>query len=158
MVHSEFFITKGKAVSKASQLNAFDSALVEAGIDQCNLVQVSSILPENAKEISLKRITPGTITFCVLSRMDGISGETIASGVAYAFCEGQKGKYGIVAEDHGHKNPDYIKEELKRKLEEMARARNMRLGKIKTVVESIGTIPAQSHGSTMAALVYVPGD
>lgn len=158
MIHSKFFLTRGKAVSSTSQLNAFDSALRVAGIDQCNLVQVSSTLPENAREIKLRKIAPGEITFCVLSRMDGFSGESISAGVGYAIChDKQRGKeYGIVTEDHGYKDPKYIKDELMRKLDEMAEARNMRVKKAKTVVESLKTVPKNKYGSVTIALVYVP--
>jgi arginine decarboxylase len=160
MIHSKFFLTKGKAVSSTSQLNAFDSALRIAGIDQCNLVQVSSILPENAKESKLTKIPPGAITFCVLSKMDGVSGDLISAGVGYAICHDKKrGKeYGIVTEDHGYKDPAYIEDELMRKLHEMAEARNMKIKRAKTVIEHIKTVPKNKYGSAIVALVYVPGE
>ena len=47
----KFFITVGSAVSHVSPLNAFDAALVKAGIAQCNLVPVSSIIPPDAEKV-----------------------------------------------------------------------------------------------------------
>jgi len=47
MIPKEFFVTSAKATSPVSELNAFDLALKNAGIAQCNIVPVSSILPEN---------------------------------------------------------------------------------------------------------------
>jgi len=73
----KFFITTGVATSSVSPLNAFDAALVKAGIAQCNLVNVSSILPPDAELVESVPITPGTITFTVMARMDGAPGETI---------------------------------------------------------------------------------
>ena len=39
MIPKEFFVASAKAVSPVSQLNAFDLALKNAGISQCNIVQ-----------------------------------------------------------------------------------------------------------------------
>ncbi len=85
MIPKEFFVTCGKAVSKVSPLNAFDLALVKAGIAQCNLVNVSSILPPGCKETKRKKIPIGSITYAVLARMDGNEGETIGAGVAWGW-------------------------------------------------------------------------
>jgi arginine decarboxylase len=71
MIPKEFFITSGKATSQVSELNAFDLALKKAGIAQCNLVSVSSILPLGCKERKRRKITAGAITYAVIARMDG---------------------------------------------------------------------------------------
>ena len=65
------FFTKGVGTHK-EELHSFELALRDAGIEKCNLVQVSSILPPRCKVISraqgLKTLQPGAITYCVLSR------------------------------------------------------------------------------------------
>jgi len=76
----KFFITSGVATSSVSPLNAFDGALAQAKIDQCNLVNVSSILPADAIMVDYEEIPAGTITFAVMARMDGDPGETIGAG------------------------------------------------------------------------------
>ncbi|RLE53854.1 MAG: pyruvoyl-dependent arginine decarboxylase, partial [Candidatus Methanomethylicota archaeon] len=82
---------------------------------------VSSILPKGAVEIDYEDIPPGTITFTVMARADGFSGELIGAGIGIA-----KGDdYGLIAEAFGNKSDVELKEELKRKLEEMASARGM---------------------------------
>ena len=48
LVPSKFFTVRGSAVSKTSDLNAFDIALLKAGIGEQNLVSVSSVIPEGA--------------------------------------------------------------------------------------------------------------
>jgi arginine decarboxylase len=45
-----FFLTCG-AGDASTELNAFDAALIEAGIGDTNLVKLSSILPPGAKEV-----------------------------------------------------------------------------------------------------------
>jgi len=152
-----FFITSGKAVSGESSLNAFDEALMNAKIDQCNIVSVSSIIPPDAVQIDPIIITSGTITFAVLVRMDGSDGETIGAGVAWAWGKTQNGqRYGIVAEDHGHKDNLAIDRELKDRLQRMSKARKLQLEEIHLRVEHIDTIPNSKFGCVISAFVYVP--
>ena len=51
LVPKKFFISSGCAVSKVSDLNAFDKALLEAGIGELNIVSVSSVLPVGAEQV-----------------------------------------------------------------------------------------------------------
>jgi hypothetical protein len=44
-VPTRFFVSSGKGINKTSELNAFDLALLQAGIGEQNLVSVSSVLP-----------------------------------------------------------------------------------------------------------------
>ncbi|HSV42692.1 MAG TPA: pyruvoyl-dependent arginine decarboxylase, partial [Methanomassiliicoccales archaeon] len=52
LVPKKFFVTSGSAVSKVSDLNAFDQALMKAKIGELNLVSVSSVLPVGAKKVA----------------------------------------------------------------------------------------------------------
>ena len=76
-----FFLTSGVATSSTSPLNAFDAAVAKARISQCNLVNVSSIPPRDAFQIQNAAITLGAVTFTVMARMEGDSGETIGARV-----------------------------------------------------------------------------
>ncbi len=71
MIPKKIFFTKGVGVHK-DRLTSFELALREAGVEKCNLVSVSSILPPNCKiipkEEGLKHLNPGQITFCVIAR------------------------------------------------------------------------------------------
>src|SRR6185369_6330639 len=70
-VPSKIFLTKGVGTHK-HELRSFELALRDAGIEKCNLVTVSSILPPRCKLISRKQgqqlIQPGQITFAVMAR------------------------------------------------------------------------------------------
>lgn len=158
MLFKRFFVVSGKGVSGISKLNAFDRALFDAGISQCNLVPVSSILPENAKQIKPAAIKPGTITFTVLSRKDGGVGEKIGAGIGWGFCTDSRGKetHGIVVEDGGFKSKKLIREDIKLKLQDMAEVRGMKLTKYDMKIEYLDIIPEGFYGSVIAALIYVP--
>jgi arginine decarboxylase len=71
MIPKRMFFTKGVGVHKDC-LSSFEAALRNAGIEKCNLVYVSSILPPHCKiipkEEGLKYIKPGQITYCVMAR------------------------------------------------------------------------------------------
>ena len=53
-IPTKFFVTSGKAVSKVSDLNAFDEALQNAGLAEQNIVSVSSVLPVGIKPVRLR--------------------------------------------------------------------------------------------------------
>ena len=71
MIPTKFFLTKGVGVHK-DKLASFEQALRKAGIEKCNLVNVSSILPPGCKKISreegLRFIKPGQIVYVVMAR------------------------------------------------------------------------------------------
>jgi len=153
MIPKEFFITSGKAISPVSELNAFDLALKKAGIAQCNLVCVSSILPKGCVEIEKHNITAGSITYSVLARMDGDEGTTIGAGIAWAWAKSKK--YGLVAEAHGFMGKKALEETLEWKIKEMAKIRGIQIGSIQKRMENL-RVPMDNYGCVLSALVYYP--
>jgi len=151
MIPKEFFITSGKATSPVSELNAFDLALKNAGIAQCNLVSVSSILPQGCKERKWKKITAGAITHAVLARMDGEEGTTIGAGIAWAWEKNDK--YGLVAEAHGYMDYKALRETLEWKIKEMAKIREIEIDNIRYRTEVL-RVPMDNYGCVIASLVY----
>ena len=152
MIPKEFFVTGGKATSRISELNAFDLALKEAGIAQCNLVYVSSIIPPGCEEVELRPIPVGAITYVVMSRMDGKGEEKIGAGVAWSF--GRKKGYGIVAEAHGCFGEKEIRKVLESRIHEMAKTRSIEVDRINYRIETLN-VPSGSYGCVIAALVYL---
>src|SRR5437879_4021610 len=97
-IPTKFFVTSGKAVSKVSDLNAFDEALQNAGLAEQNIVSVSSVLPVGIRAVRRRDLPMGAITHCVLAQQRGGEGETISAGIAYGFRDDDFGGY--VAEGH----------------------------------------------------------
>jgi pyruvoyl-dependent arginine decarboxylase len=153
MMPKEFFVTKGKAFSPTSELNAFDQALKNAGIAHCNLVSVSSILPKGCIQRDKVNIPPGSITYAVIARMDGIEGQNI--GVAISWSWERNGHYGIVAETHGYMDEAALLEIAEWKILEMARIRDIKVGEIHHVCET-SRVPMDNYGCVIAALVFCP--
>lgn len=151
LVPSEYFIVKGNAVSKTSDLNAFDKALINAGIGEQNLVSVSSVIPIGATRIPYRELSMGAVTHCVLAQMRGCEGETIAAGIAYAYRKDGKGGY--VAEGHIHGSANSLREILSWKMKEMSDIRDVEFGEIFFEIEEL-EIPMDHYGCCVAALVF----
>ena len=71
-VLERFFLTSGWGEA-STELNAFDAALIKAGIGDTNLVKMSSILPPGAEEVT----QAGTIA---LQKVPGI-GKVVATRI-----------------------------------------------------------------------------
>jgi len=71
-IPKEVFFTKGVGRHK-DYLQSFEAALRNAGIEKCNIVSVSSIMPPGCKiipkEEGLKKLQAGQIVYVVLARL-----------------------------------------------------------------------------------------
>src|ERR1043165_1128844 len=82
-------------------LNAFDNALLAAGIGNINLIKVSSILPPEVPVIELPKIKPGALVPTAYAAMTSETpGETVAAAVGYAVPD-DPAKNGVIMEFHG---------------------------------------------------------
>ena len=63
-------------------------------------------------------------------------------------------KYGIVAEAHGHIDQKALEETLKWKIREMAKIREIEIGKINYQTETL-KVPANNYGCVIATLIYI---
>lgn len=102
-VPTKVFFTKGVGRHK-DYLSSFEAALRNAGIEKCNLVNVSSIYPPGCKRISreqgLKEISAGQITFTVMARNStNEPNRLIASSIGVAIPKDQT-QYGYLSEHH----------------------------------------------------------
>ena len=153
MIPKKFFVTSGKAISKVSEINAFDLALREAGIAKCNLVPVSSILPNGCREIVPEDIPVGSITYVVLAKMECSKEKQISAGIAWVWEKYEK--FGLVMEAHGYGDQNKLKKTLEKMIKEMAKIRNIEISNIDYRVDSTN-IPPHAHGCVLAALVFIP--
>ena len=103
IVPSKIFFTKGVGVHK-DRLASFELALRDAGIEKCNLVTVSSILPPNCKIIpkddGIKLLKPGQITFCVLARNETNEPNRLISAAIGLAVPKDANHYGYLSEHH----------------------------------------------------------
>jgi arginine decarboxylase len=118
IVPSKVFFTKGVGVHK-DRLASFELALRDAGIEKCNLVTVSSILPPNCKIIpkdeGIKLLKPGQITFCVLARNETNEPNRLISSAVGLAVPKDSNNYGYLSEHHafgekGDKSGEYAED------------------------------------------------
>jgi len=97
------FFTKGVGIHK-DRLASFELALRDAGIEKCNLVYVSSILPPNcrlvSKEEGLRLLNPGEITFCVMARSETNEPNRLVSSAIGVAVPKDNSNYGYLSEHH----------------------------------------------------------
>ncbi len=86
------------------RLGSFELALRNAGIESCNLVYVSSILPPKCEILSeakgLRFIKHGQITFCVMARNETNEPNRLVSSAIGLAVPKDKEHYGYLSEHH----------------------------------------------------------
>jgi len=142
-------ITSGKAEGP-SKLNAFDNALLDAGIGDVNLIKVSSIIPADSKFVELPQLKPGDMINCVLAHATSDKeGDVITAVIAVATSD----DFGCVVEHSDvNKDPEEVRENAVFMVKEMMKIREMEIKEI--IVEEINHT-VQKEGSVVAAIVYL---
>jgi len=87
----EYFITSGSGQSNVGseglpyETGSYDQALTNAGIENANIIEYTSVIPTHAKQISkedgLKRIQWGEVLECIKAQANGDKGKFISSAV-----------------------------------------------------------------------------
>lgn len=120
-------ITKAAATAGHAEgstaLNAFDNALLAAGIGNVNLLKVSSILPPDVDLVAVPRIKPGNLIPAAYAAITSeVPGELIAAAVGYALPK-DRTKAGVIMEHHDTGPREEAERVVHRMLEEALRVR-----------------------------------
>jgi arginine decarboxylase len=134
--------TAGHAEGGTS-LNAFDNALLAAGIGNINLIRVSSILPPDVAVIDLPKIKPGALVPTAYAAMTSdVPGQVVSAAVGYALPD-DPAKPGVIMEFHDATDRRTAEETTRRMLEEAFRVRGETIREMRVVaadhtVERVG--------------------
>jgi arginine decarboxylase len=134
--------TAGRAEG-STPLNAFDNALLAAGIGNINLIKVSSILPPEVPVMELPKIKPGALIPTAYAAVTSETpGELIAAAVGYAVPD-DPAKNGVIMEFHGHATREEAERAIRGMLDEAFRVRGeavkeMKVFAVEHTVERIG--------------------
>jgi arginine decarboxylase len=181
----EYFITKGKGESDAGstflpyETGSYDAALNDAGIQNCNVIEYTSVMPIESKEISkeagLKRLQWGEVLECIKAQANGDKGDKISVGVITTSVYTPSGKYlgGFACEYSGSLSRQEVEMSLAKSIEGMILRRGygtasgglklykdnitsngykIHPGKI-FIYESLDV--KQKHGSVLASICFV---
>ncbi|MFW6181567.1 MAG: pyruvoyl-dependent arginine decarboxylase [Spirochaetota bacterium] len=103
MIPKKMFLTKGVGIHR-DKLSSFEVALRNAGIEKCNLVNVSSILPPKcaiiSKQEGLRQLDPGQITYCVMARNQTCEPNRLVSSAVGVAVPKDRQYYGYISEHH----------------------------------------------------------
>ena len=101
----KIFFTKGVGMHR-KELHSYELALRNAGIEKCNLVHVSSILPPRCRVISrnrgLETLVPGGITYCVMARCSSQEPRRLIAASVGCAIPADRSLYGYLSEHHGY--------------------------------------------------------
>jgi arginine decarboxylase len=99
----EYFATSGKGESEAGseglkyETGSYDAALSNAGIENCNVIEYTSVIPTSAKLITkeegIKRIRWGEVMECIKAQANGDKGKFISAAVMTTDVYDAKNKY-----------------------------------------------------------------
>jgi arginine decarboxylase len=109
LIPKRFFLTNGVGRHK-EMLESFELALRDAGIQECNLVTVSSIIPPGCKliprEEGLKSLQAGEITYVVLSRNSTNEPHRLIAASIGVAIPSSGNAYGYLSEHHSFGQTD----------------------------------------------------
>lgn len=144
----KLYLVSGKAEG-STPLNAFDNALLDAGIGDVNLIKVSSIVPPDAEVLMEKPNLPrGALMPCVYAELTSQKrGERIAVALAIGLAEDG---FGVVMESEGETAEEAVAKATKM-VEEAFKVRRLHLKRILTISAEH---QVKECGSVVAACVY----
>ncbi len=142
-------IVSGKAEGP-TKLNAFDNALIDAGIGDVNLIKVSSMLSGNTEIIELPKLKAGSMINCVLSNLTSDNpGDNISAVVAVAIGD----ELGCVVEAHAtNKNEKDLLDEAEFMAKYMMEKRNVQ---IRELIVKKATTTVENIASVVSSVVYL---
>jgi arginine decarboxylase len=125
-------ITAGTAEG-GTTLNAFDNALLAAGIGNINLIKVSSIVPPAVDVVDLPRIKPGALVPTAYAAMTSTTpGQTVTAAVGYAL-SADRTKPGVIMEFHDVTDRGTAEQAIRDMLEEAFRVRGEAIGEMRVL-------------------------
>jgi arginine decarboxylase len=119
-------------------LAAFDTALLDAGVANYNLICLSSVIPPGSRIERRRWHTPfqawGQRLYCVLSQArEDRPGHTAHAGIGWV--RDDEGGHGLFVELHDH-DRDHLEHDLRATLETMQRNRGVALGSAQVEIAS----------------------
>ncbi|MEN6591703.1 MAG: arginine decarboxylase, pyruvoyl-dependent [Methanobacterium sp.] len=142
-------ITSGKAEGP-TKLNAFDNALLDAGIGDVNLIKVSSIIPAGTEIVELPQFSAGKMVNTVFSYVSSSrEGDQLCAVIAVAISD----ELGCVVEHGGiNQDPEKVKGEALDMVNSMMQIRGL---EVKDIIIECQEHQVKNQGAAIAAVVYL---
>ncbi|WP_459942322.1 MULTISPECIES: pyruvoyl-dependent arginine decarboxylase [Deferrisoma] len=146
---TRYFLVSGHAEGYM-ELNAFDAALLDAGIGNTNLVKMSSILPPGCQPMEPARLPPGALVPVAYAAITcSVPGEIISAAVAVAVPE-DPAQPGLIMEYSAYGRADITREIVTRMAQEGMKTRGQA---IKEIVTAEAEHKVENKGAAFAGVV-----
>jgi len=157
----DYFVTKGTGESDITiHAGSYHLALKSAGIEMCNIMTYSSILPGIARRVERpQHLVHGAVMESIMSVCNAKKGEQATAGIIYGWLHDKKTKEkfgGLVCEHAGNYGLNELNARLEASLEELYMngfSERYRLSGIEKITESF--VPVKEYGSALVALCFV---
>ncbi|MFH2028554.1 MAG: pyruvoyl-dependent arginine decarboxylase [Nanoarchaeota archaeon] len=159
-IPKDFFITKGKGESEITiHAGSYHLALRDAGIEMCNIMTYSSILPKIANIVERpNRLVHGSVMETIMAVSNSNKGERATAAIIFGWLYDKKTnkKYGgLVCEYNGPKEEAKAITELKQSLNELytnGYSEKYNLKNINIISQSL--VPKKRYGTSIVALCF----
>ena len=160
-IPKDYFVTKGKGESNITiHAGSYHLALKNAGIEMCNIMTYSSILPSIAQEVEqTSDLVHGSVMETIMAVANAEKGENATAGIIYGWLYDKKtnDKYGgLVCEYNGSKSVWEVEEQLHNSLQELYTngfSDDYILQDTRCITENI--IPEKEYGTALVALCFI---
>jgi len=164
-IPKEFFITIGTGESDITvHAGSYHLALNAAGIERCNIMYYSSILPAIATEIpkdeeTIKSLVHGSVMDTIMACANAARGERATAGIIFAWLYHKstgKKHGGLVCEYNGHDDEETVKKSLRASLQELyTNGYSDRFELKDEKLTTISFVPKKKHGTALVALCFL---
>lgn len=159
-IPKDYFITEGSGESDITvHAGSYHLALRDAGIEMCNIMVYSSILPKIAREIEKPEVlTHGSVMECIMATANSESGTRATASIMFGslYNKSNGERYGgLVCEYNGSKSEEDAAAELKLSLNELytnGYSEDYSLEGIRTISKSI--VPEKKYGTAVVAICF----
>lgn len=144
-----YCLVKGKGDANMP-LNAFDMALLDAGIGDTNLIKMSSIVPPDAQEVESVDLPKGGLIPVAFAELgSSVKGQIISAAIAVGIPEDPK-LPGLIMELEDLNPLEIVETRVRQMVIDGFKYRNRKLKEVKMLgIEHI----VEKHGSVFAAAV-----
>jgi len=159
-IPKDYFITKGTGESDITvHAGSYHLALKKAGVEVCNIMTYSSILPGIAHEVERpKSHTHGAVMESIFAVANGNQGELLTAGIIYGWLYDKQTNQrygGLVCEHNGNYSVEKITGMLNSSLQELYTNGfddQYHLKDITVLTESF--VPKKKYGTALVAICF----
>jgi arginine decarboxylase len=159
-IPKDFFITKGKGESDITiHAGSYHLALKKAGIEMCNIMTYSSIMPKISSEVKKpKNFSHGEVLESIMAIANSEKSRKATAGIIFSWLYDRKTgeKFGgLVCEHDGEYSINEIKQKLKASLNELYNngfSKKYLLKKTRIITNTI--TPRKKYGTAIVGICF----